>query len=68
MSEPKPRLSTLSLIGFHINSAIANGHLEKISFQEIYQNLEQGNLLDYLDKKIPGEFDFSLFPQVLTLC
>ena len=62
MSEIMPKLSTLSFIGFYVNSAIANGHIDKISFDEIYNELEKGNLLDYLNKKIPGQFDFSLFP------
>ncbi len=57
----KPRLSTLSFVGFYVNSAIANGHADTISFDEIYGGLERGTLLDELNEKIPGEFDFSLF-------
>ncbi|GAA3720568.1 hypothetical protein GCM10022421_31030 [Oceanisphaera sediminis] len=57
----KPWLSTLSFIGFYVNSAIANGHADKISFEEIYDGIERGTLLDDLSEKIPGEFDFSLF-------
>lgn len=57
----KPWLSTLSFIGFYVNSAIANGHADTLSFNDIYKGIEQGTLLDDLNKKIPGEFDFSLF-------
>lgn len=59
----KPRLSTLASVGFNINSAIANGHLNTVTFDEIYSALERKNLLDFLNNKIPGEFDFSLFAQ-----
>jgi hypothetical protein len=62
MTELKPRLSTLTLVGFYINSAIANGHINTVTFDEIYDALERKELLSFLDKKIPGEFDFSLFP------
>jgi hypothetical protein len=62
MSAQKPRLSSLAFVGFYVNSAIANGHGAAISFDELYASLEDGRLLEYLDRKIPGEFDFSLFP------
>lgn len=61
MQDIKPRISTLSFVGFYVNSAIANGHLESISFDEIYASLENGELFSFLNNKLPGEFDFSLF-------
>lgn len=61
MTDVKPRLSTLSFVGFYVNSAIANGNLESVSFDEIYSGLEQGNLFDFLNNKLTGEFDFSPF-------
>ncbi len=61
MSDIKPRISILSFVGFYVNSAIANGHLESISFDELYTALDQGQLFEFLDMKLPGEFDFSLF-------
>ncbi|MEC6899996.1 hypothetical protein [Photobacterium piscicola] len=61
MSDIKPSISTLSFVGFHVNSAIANGHLESVSFDELYTALEQGQLFEFLDSKLPSEFDFSLF-------
>jgi len=67
MSE-KPRLSSLAFVGFYINSAIANGHGNTVSFNDIYESLERGTLLRDLDNKIPGEFDFSLFPEGSEQC
>ena len=61
MSE-KPWLSSLALVGFEVNAAISRGHGDTVSFREIYESLERGTLLEDLEKKIPGEFDFSLFP------
>ena len=47
MSDIKPRISTLSFVGFYVNSAIANGHLESVSFDELYTALEQGQHLNF---------------------
>jgi hypothetical protein len=63
MPEKKPPLNALTFLGFYVNSAMADGHGSDISFAEIYSNLERGTLLEYLEREIPGEFDFSLFPQ-----
>lgn len=61
MQEVKPNLSTLSFVGFYVNAAISKGHLKAVSFDEIYKGLEESNLFEFLDNRIPGEFDFSLF-------
>lgn len=45
MPDKKPDLTALAFVGFYINSAIANGHRDTISFEEIYENLENGTLL-----------------------
>lgn len=58
----KPRLSSLGYIGFYVNSAIAHGHGNSVSFDEIYESLDKGTLLEDLNTKIPGEFDFGLLP------
>jgi|ERR1700722_462811 len=62
MTEAKPKLSTLSSIGLQVNWVIASGHSNAVSFREIYDNLEAGTLLEWLDRKIPDEFDFGLWP------
>lgn len=58
----KACLSSLAFLGLYVNSAIASGHAETVSFDEIYTSLKRGTLLEDLDKKLPGHFDFSLFP------
>jgi len=58
----------LAFVGFYVNSAIANGHGNNISFKEIYKSLENGTLLEDLNAKIPGEFDFGLFPPGSEQC
>jgi hypothetical protein len=62
VSNEKLRLNTLTFVGFFVNAVISEGHADTISFNEIYQSLENGELLEFLDQKIPGRFDFSLFP------
>lgn len=56
------RLNTLTFLGFEVNAAITQGHGDAITFSELYKSLENGTILEDLKKKIPGEFDFSLFP------
>ena len=68
MTDVKPKLTTLSFVAFYVNSAIANGNLESVSFDEIYSGLEKGNLFDFLNDKLPGEFDFSLFESGSEQC
>jgi hypothetical protein len=64
----KPRLSSLACVGFEVNVAIANEHRDSVSFDEIYESLGRGTLLEDLNNKIPGEFDFSLFPPGSEQC
>ena len=61
MLEKKPKLSLLSLIGFNINSAISNGHLDSISFEDIYTAINDENLFELLDRKIPEYFKLEGF-------
>lgn len=44
-----------------MNSAIDCGHANAVSFDEVYRWLDDGTIFESLAKKIPGEFDFSLF-------
>ncbi|HYW21173.1 MAG TPA: hypothetical protein VE956_18120 [Nodularia sp. (in: cyanobacteria)] len=61
MSEQKPFLSILSFLGFQVNAAIEEGHGNKISFSDIYKGLEERNLFELLNEKLPGILDISLF-------
>ncbi|MCU0421660.1 MAG: hypothetical protein MUC81_02525 [Bacteroidia bacterium] len=56
-----PHLSTLGLIGFSLNYAIERRLGDQISFDEVYDNIEDGDILEFLDIKFPGTFDWSLF-------
>jgi hypothetical protein len=62
VGDTKPRLSTLTYLGFSVNSAIAAGHGNAVSLSEVYENLEKGKLLEWLDQTISDAFDFGLFP------
>lgn len=61
MSEQKPFLSILSFLGFQVNAAIEERHGNKISFSDIYKGLEERNLFELLNEKLPGILDISLF-------
>lgn len=62
MSTKYPWLSTLSFVGFEVNSAIEGGYGKMVSFDDIYSSIDRGTILEDLDKMIPDAFDFSLYP------
>lgn len=61
MPEKKPRLITLTFVGFQVNAAIEHERGD-IVFEDVYKSLGQGRLLEMLTEKLP-ECDFSLFPE-----
>lgn len=61
-----PSISSLGFLGFHINMAMEKGKINNISFVEVYEAVENGDILDLLEKKIPNFFDFSLFKKGST--
>lgn len=60
--ENKPRLSSLTYLGFCINMALEKGYGNTMSFDDVYKSLENNTLLEDLETKIPDFFDFSLYP------
>lgn len=58
----KPWLSSLTFVGFCVTAALDHGKGSEVSFEEVYEGLERGTLLQDLNKKLPDTFDFSLFP------
>jgi hypothetical protein len=58
--ETKLRLSTLSIVAFNLVSAIDHGFLEKITFDEIYREIESGNLIAFLKSQLGDSVDLSL--------
>lgn len=55
-------LSSLSFTAFKLTSAIERGYLNKITFDEIYQGIESGDLLSYLEEKLA--IDLSIINRV----
>jgi len=68
-----PRLSSITFLGFQVNAAVDAGHGAKFSFDEIYDGLERGTLLQDLSNKVPSEFDLDSLnsdgetPKLLTI-
>lgn len=56
------RISSLTFVGFYINSLL-HDHPGEMQFDEIYQSLERRSILEELEKRYPGETDFSLFSE-----
>lgn len=55
-----PRLSSLTCLAFQVNSAIDEKYEDRFSFQEIYEGLDHGSLLQDLSNKLPEVFDLGL--------
>jgi hypothetical protein len=68
MADKKPWLSTLALVGFETNAAIESGHGSAFSFDDIYQSIEKGTLLEDINKRLPSVCDFSLYPPGSEQC
>lgn len=58
--EKNPKLSTLAYVGFTINSAIENGHLNEITFIEVHQAIQQGTIVDFLEARLGQDVDLSM--------
>ncbi len=56
------KLTSLTFLGFYVTAAIDSGHAGKVSFDEIYHGLKNRSLFQDLNSRLPGTFDFSLFP------
>jgi hypothetical protein len=54
MLKQKPFLSMLTFLGFQVNAAIEEGYGHKILFSDIYEGLEERNLFEILNAKLPG--------------
>ena len=55
----KLRLSTLSYAAFNLTAAIDEGHIHKITFDELYREIENGNLINFLKDRL-NDCDWSL--------
>jgi hypothetical protein len=58
--ENKLYLSHLTLFIPEMTVAIEHGYLGKVSFEEVYQGIEQGNLVPFLKEKLGDAVDLSL--------
>ncbi|ALN91508.1 hypothetical protein [Lysobacter gummosus] len=68
MAEKLPWLSTLSSVGFQLTSAIEIEFRGNLTFSEVYRGIDQGTLLQDIDRKLPGVCDFSLYPPGSEQC
>jgi len=56
----KLRLSTLSFAAFNLTAALDKGLIHKITFDELYREIENGNLIKFLEERL-DDYDWSLF-------
>jgi len=61
MSNNFPRLSTLTFIGFEVNSLSERINCDKITFEYVYKGIEEKNLLHKLTDDFKENIDFSLY-------
>ncbi len=56
-----PRLSTLTFIGFEINSLPERINCDKITFEYVYKGIEEKNLLHNIANDFGDNIDFSMY-------
>lgn len=56
-----PRLSSLTFIGFEINSLPERCNVDIITFDYIYKGIEEKNLLEKLENDFKENIDLSLY-------
>jgi len=56
-----PKLSTLTFIGFEINSLPERVKCDKITFEYVYKGIDEKNLLHKIKNDFGDEIDFSLY-------
>jgi hypothetical protein len=61
MPDKLPRLSSLTFIGFEINSLPERIKCDKITFEYVYKGIEEKNLLQKIKNDFSDEIDFSLY-------
>jgi hypothetical protein len=61
MFDNLPRLSTLTFVGFEINSLPERVNCDKITFEYVYKGIEEKNLLQKIANDFGDEIDFSLY-------
>jgi hypothetical protein len=59
----KPRLISLTFIGFHLTAALDDEKGDAVTFADVYEGLENRSLFKRLKVKLPDSFDFSLFEE-----
>lgn len=59
----KPRLNSLTFIGFYLTASLDHDKGDAFTFADVYRGLDSGTLFQDLQEKLPGSFDFSLFPK-----
>jgi hypothetical protein len=58
--EQKLRIAPVSSVAFDLITAIDHGFLEEITFDEIYREIESGNLIAFLKNRLGDNVDLSL--------
>ena len=58
-TQPRPRLSSLTWLGFQLNGWLQDTTNAEVTFDDVYKGLDSGSLWRILQNKIPG-MDVSL--------
>lgn len=68
MTAPLPQLTTLTFVGIQLTSAVEIELRGNLSFLEVYRAIQQGNVLQEIDRVAPGACDFSVYPPGSEQC
>lgn len=55
------RITNLTLLAFYLNSAVDSKKYQDVSVQDVGKVINNGTIFDYLEQKMAGDIDLSIF-------
>ncbi len=57
------KITKLTLLAFYLNSALDTGKYRDITLQEVGDQIEQGTIFEFLQTRLLGDIDLSLYKE-----
>lgn len=57
------RITNLTFLAFYLNAALDTGKYTDVSYQEVADHIDDGTIFNFLQKRLAGEIDLSIFDE-----
>ncbi len=57
------RVTNLTFLAFYLNGALDTGKYSEITFKEVAEKIEAGTIFDFLQTRLSGDIDLSIFDE-----